>query len=56
VQVDVEPDTVPGGDGKDAVELTLGVAIDLQRVDAADQIGTRCAPPRRAGRGRRGSA
>ena len=39
VQVDVEPDTMPFGDGEDAVELTLGIAIDLQRVDAADQIG-----------------
>jgi hypothetical protein len=47
VQVNVEPDTVPCRDGKDAVELTpcssqgqaLGIAIDLQRVDAADQIG-----------------
>src|SRR5271169_5450716 len=29
VQVDVEPDTVPRGDRKDAVELPLGIAIDL---------------------------
>jgi hypothetical protein len=39
VQVDVEPDTMPRGDGEDTVELALGIAIDLQRVDAADQIG-----------------
>src|SRR5712691_8294458 len=39
VQVDVEPDTMPRGDGEDAVELTpcsrqgqaLGIAVDLQR-------------------------
>jgi hypothetical protein len=29
VQVDVEPDTMPCGDGEDAVELALGIAIDL---------------------------
>ena len=39
VQVDVEPDTMPCGDRKDAVELPLRVAIDFQGVDAADQIG-----------------
>ncbi len=39
MQVDVEPDPVPCRDREDAVELPLRVAIDLQRVDAADQIG-----------------
>ena len=39
VQVDVEPDSVPRRDREDAVELSLGIAIDFQRIDAADQIG-----------------
>ena len=39
VQVDVEPDTVPCRDRENAVELPFGVAVDLQRIDAADQIG-----------------
>src|SRR6266851_7489285 len=39
VQMDVEPDPVPCGDREDAVELTFRIAVDLQGVDAADQIG-----------------
>ena len=39
VQVNVEPDAAPFGDGEDAVELALGIAVDLRRVDAADEIG-----------------
>ena len=39
VQVDVEPDPMPCRDREDAVELPFGVAVDLQRIDAADQIG-----------------
>jgi hypothetical protein len=39
VQVDVEPDAMVRGDREDAVELALRIAIDLQGVDAADEIG-----------------
>jgi hypothetical protein len=44
------------GDRKDAVELAPGIAIYIQRVDTARQIGAASAPLRRADRGRRGSA
>ena len=39
VQVDVEPGPVPRRHREDAVQLALGIAIDFQRIDAADQIG-----------------
>ena len=39
VQMDVETDAMSIGNSKNAVELALGVAINLQWVDAADQIG-----------------
>src|SRR4029077_7106026 len=39
VQMDVESDAVPCRYREDAVELPLGIAIDFQRIDAADQIG-----------------
>ena len=39
VQVDVQPDAVPCRDPEDAVQLALGIAIDFQWIDAADQIG-----------------
>ena len=39
VQVNVEPDAVPRRDREDAVELPLRVAVNLQRIDATDQIG-----------------
>src|SRR5207247_10469483 len=38
VQVDVKPDAVPRRDREDAVELPFRVAVNLQRIDAADQI------------------
>lgn len=34
-----QPDAMPCGDRKDAVELAVRVVIDLQGVDAADQSG-----------------
>ena len=39
VQVNIEPNAVPRRDRKDTVELPLRVTVNLQRIDAADQIG-----------------
>src|SRR5690349_2941333 len=39
VQVNVEPNAVPRRDREDTVELSFRVAVDLQRIDAAHQIG-----------------
>ena len=50
MQVNVEPDAVPLGDGKDAIQLALRVRVDLQRIDAAKPDPRRRAPPRRANR------
>ena len=37
--MNVEPDAVPRCDREDTVELPLRVAVNLQRIDAANQIG-----------------
>src|SRR6202008_5052669 len=39
VQVNVEPNAVPRRDREDTVELPLRVTVNLQRIDASDQIG-----------------
>src|ERR1700730_5924604 len=39
LQMNVEPNAAPRSDREDAVELPLRVAVNLQRIDAADEIG-----------------
>jgi hypothetical protein len=48
VQMNVEPNAAPRRDREDTVELPLRVAVNLQRIDATDQIGAvanTCASP-----------
>ena len=37
--MNIEPNAEPRRDRKDTVELPLRVTVNLQRIDAADQIG-----------------